>query len=90
MSNTKFLEENEIFFFSVCCANTDCSRQFIFDEVNKSCIKHTDLVTDDDFFDQKAFYQKKNYFYLLFMNDGKLINLQHFYLGVYKICEINF
>ena len=75
MSNTKFPEENEIFFFSVCCVNTDCSCKFIFDEVDKSCIKHTYFVTDDDFFDQKASYQKKSYFYLLFMNDGKLINL---------------
>ena len=40
----------------------------------KTCIKHVYLLTDYGLFDQKAFYKVKNCFYLLLVNDGKLIN----------------
>ena len=56
----------EMFFFfvlfSLCC---------------KSCIKRISLLTDDGLYGRKSSYKKKNYFYLLFMNDEFILKNIH-------------
>ena len=57
-------KEVHFFFFSVCCIAFNCSWQLImFDKKQKSCVKRIHLVTDDGWYDGKAFYTVKIVFY---------------------------
>ena len=68
-------KEVHFFFFSVCCIVFNCSWQLImFDKKQKSCVKRIHFVTDDSFYDRKAFYTVKIVFYSSSTNDGELIN----------------
>ena len=46
----------------------------MFAKKQKSCVKHIDLVTDDELYKRKAFYTVKIIFYSSSMNDDKFIN----------------
>ena len=68
-------KEVYFFFFSVCCIVFNCSWQLImFDEKRKSSVKHIHLVTGDDLYDQKAYYNVIVVFFSSSANDGEFIN----------------
>ena len=53
-------KEVHFFWLSVCCIVFDCSWQLkTFDEMQKTCVKRIHLVTDNDLYNQKAFYKVK-------------------------------
>ena len=61
MKNSK--KKLHFFLLSVCCIVFNCSWQLkMFHKKQKTCVKRIHLVTDDDLFDQKAFYRVKMVF----------------------------
>ena len=46
----------------------------MFDEKRKSSVKHIHLVTGDDLYDQKAYYNVIVVFFSSSANDGEFIN----------------
>ena len=54
------MQGNAFFDFSVCCIVTDCTLQLVFNKKQNNILKHVHLVTDDGYYNRKAFCKVKS------------------------------